>query len=160
MTNLRLDEHTCISEGPTAVPGVSGLHASVFRPFNDESRAREYATEVRDWFAESGCPASVFVVRGPTSTAKTAFEVVNASAGYTIVFTASPPAVPSPQEFSQQKGALEDRLAQHAILRQSGAIDDCFWMRHFLRELLVGHCSQLPQDTPYAAHHARKSSQT
>lgn len=160
MTNLRLDEHTCISEGPTAVPGVSGLHASVFRPFNDESRAREYATEVRDWFAESGCPASVFVVRGPTSTAKTAFEVVNASAGYTIVFTASPPAVPSPQEFSQQKGALEDvwHSMPFSVSRErSTTVSGCVTSFASYSSVMAVN---FPKIRPMQAHHARKSSQT
>jgi hypothetical protein len=48
--------------------------------------ARDYAIQVAQFFGQHGLDQAVFVVKGPTSTTKQPFEVVEASAGYTIAY--------------------------------------------------------------------------
>ncbi len=53
---------------------------------NSEDAATEYAEQVAAFFRGHGLAMGVFVVRGPTSTSKCKFEVVTATAGYTVVY--------------------------------------------------------------------------
>jgi hypothetical protein len=82
----RLDEWALTYMGPSAAPNVYVRHASVFRGMSDEQAARTYADTVARFFAAHGCAGTVFVVRGPTSTARAPFEVVSACCGYSIVY--------------------------------------------------------------------------
>lgn len=94
----RLDQWACTYSGPSAIPGRNKLFASVCRGMADIDGAKLYADKVAKFFAAQGCDESVFVVRGPTSTTKTAFEVTDACAGYSVVyrvrsFPTTPPTV-------------------------------------------------------------------
>jgi hypothetical protein len=91
MPSFRLDDHACVYFAPTAIPHESAPTGSVFRPFNDLDQAKEYADKVCAFFAEYGAPAPVFVVRGPTSTTKAKFEVVDATSTYSVVYRVQPP---------------------------------------------------------------------
>lgn len=106
---VRLDEWAAVAMAPTAVPFERKPKGSVFRPFHDEHKALAYAREVCKFFAEHGTRQPVFVIKGPTSTTKAPFEVVEASCGYTIVHRVemrepvavaapdAPPQLPSPR---------------------------------------------------------------
>jgi hypothetical protein len=84
---LRIDAHACVYPGPSSVPGVSVQHGGVFRGMRDENKARAYALHVAQQFARYGMPNKlVFVVRGPTSTTVAPFEVVDACAGYSVLY--------------------------------------------------------------------------
>lgn len=57
----------------------------------DHQKAIDYANEVSQAFITAGVMSPVFVVRGPTSTTKMPFEVVDATAGYTVEHKVYPP---------------------------------------------------------------------
>jgi hypothetical protein len=84
---IRLDEWTSIgTKAPTAVTGQETRKGCLInRGMNDEEAARAYAKEVFAFFKQHGANQSVFVIKGPTSTTKCKFEVVDASCGYVIV---------------------------------------------------------------------------
>ena len=86
----RLDEWACVYPGPTAVPFEQKLTGAVFRGMQDEAKAKSYAQDVGAFFASLGVSKPVFVVKGPTSTTKCKFEVVDASCGYTTVCVVAP----------------------------------------------------------------------
>ena len=90
--NLRYDEFAGISTAPTALPNVLAPQGGVLRGMNDLDNAKAYAHEVCVWFAANDAPATVFVVRGPTSTTRLAYEVVDATAGYSVEYRVMPPA--------------------------------------------------------------------
>ena len=79
-----LDEWTKIYLAPTSVPFELAPNGSTFRGMNNLDKAIEYAGEAYNFFRANGLKKTVFVVKGPTSTTKSKFEVVTASAGYTI----------------------------------------------------------------------------
>lgn len=81
-----LDEWTKIYPAPTAIPFELKPTGSTFRGMNDPDKAIEYAKKVSAFFAENYLDKSVYVVRGPTSTTKCKFEVVSATAGYSVFF--------------------------------------------------------------------------
>ena len=83
---IRLDEWTSIgTKAPTEVPGETAPKGGVFRGMNDEAAACTYAKEVFEFFKQHGSNQPVFVVKGPTSTTKCKFEVVDACCGYAVV---------------------------------------------------------------------------
>jgi hypothetical protein len=86
----RYDEWCCSYFGPSSTPGVSKLHVGVFRGMRDEQQAVEYAQQVAEFFGSVGSANSVYVVRGPTSTTRMPFEVVDACAGYTVLHRIEP----------------------------------------------------------------------
>lgn len=95
--NHQLDEWAKCYSGPSETPGVPKMHGSVFRGMRDATEARAYADTVSQYFQDAGLKTKrVFVVRGPTSTTKAPFEVVDATAGYAVCYTApaGPPVAP------------------------------------------------------------------
>lgn len=86
----RLDPWASVAQAPTDKPFELANKGSVFRGMLDLVEARVYAQLVADFFASHGCPAPVFVVRGPTSTTHRPFEVVDACCGYTVLHRATP----------------------------------------------------------------------
>lgn len=82
----RLDKWAVIYPAPTSVPLELKPTGSVFRGMNSEDAATEYAEQVAAFFRGHGLAMGVFVVRGPTSTSQCKFEVVTATAGYTVVY--------------------------------------------------------------------------
>ena len=93
----RLDEWTCISLGPTAVPNESRLRGSVFRGVPDLAAAKEYADRAHAFLQANGAAAPVFVVKGPTSTTRSPFEVVSATCGHEVLYQKGQRAEPSNQ---------------------------------------------------------------
>lgn len=95
--NTRLDAWASISDSPTELPSRFALSAYACRGMQDLDQARAYADDLAVKFSEHGCPVPVFVVRGPTSTSKSAFEVTTACAGYTVEHLARPVIQPATQ---------------------------------------------------------------
>jgi len=85
---FRLDEWTCIYQAPTAAPFELKPKGSTFRGMKDLEAAKSYAQDVVDFFQEHGLEKNAFVVKGPTTTASFAFEVVTETSVYTVVHTA------------------------------------------------------------------------
>lgn len=81
----QMDGWTCLYMAPTSTPGQYAPRGGVFRGFDDEARACSYMREAAAFFARHGLDQPVFVVRGPTSTSRCKFEVVDATAGYGVV---------------------------------------------------------------------------
>lgn len=90
MDPIRLDQWTSVADTPTSVRSEQRPSGSVFRGMNDLEQARAYADQVCQFFLDHDAPSTVFVVAGPTSTTKCAFEVVEASCGYPIRHRALP----------------------------------------------------------------------
>lgn len=80
-----MDEWTKVYPAPTSVPFELRPAGGVFRGMSDFDAAVSYAGEVASFFGEHGVAGDVFVVAGPTSTTKSRFEVVSASAGYPVL---------------------------------------------------------------------------
>jgi len=91
MPNIRLDDYACLYSAPTAIAGENAPKGGVSRPFGDLDQAKAYADIACAWFADNGCPTTVFVVEGPTSTTNAKFEVVDATAGYAVAYKVLPP---------------------------------------------------------------------
>lgn len=81
-----LDEWAKIYPAPTSVPFELKATGSVFRGMNQLNAAKAYADQVAQFFHSHGLNQSVFVVKGPTSTTKCKFEIVTATAGYSVVY--------------------------------------------------------------------------
>ncbi len=81
---VRMDEWSCIYPAPTGVPFELKPTGDTFRGMKDLDKAKAYAEEVADFFFENGLNKRVFVVKGPTSTTKSPFEVVTATSTYTV----------------------------------------------------------------------------
>lgn len=93
MPNVRMDEWTACADAPTAVPRELKPKGFVSRGMNDLQKAKEYADQVAIFFAQNGATnKEVFVVAGPTSTTKAKFEVVEATAGYSVLYKTGAPA--------------------------------------------------------------------
>lgn len=84
----RLDEWAGVFPGPSGNPLEWKLKPSVFRGMNDLDKAKLYAKEVSEFFHPYDPGKPVFVVRGPTSTTRCKYEVVNACCGYSVIFRA------------------------------------------------------------------------
>jgi hypothetical protein len=81
-----LDEWAKIYLALSAVPGEYKPTASVFRGMNDSCDAKDYAEKAAEFFSTNGLDVPVFVVVGPTSTTRCKFEVVSATAGYSVLY--------------------------------------------------------------------------
>lgn len=90
LRRCRIDEWASVSDAPTATPGRMALDSYVCRGLADLETAIEYANHISDAFEELGAPHQVFVVTGPTSTTRKPFEVVNATAGYSVLHVTRP----------------------------------------------------------------------
>lgn len=89
MTTLILDQWASCTLAPTSTPFELSIKGGVFRGMSNLDDACAYADKVMRFFDEQGARNKVvFVVKGPTSTTKSAFEVCCASAGYTILYQA------------------------------------------------------------------------
>jgi hypothetical protein len=82
-----LDGFAKIALAPTEIPFQLKPSAYVCRGMKDLESAKAYAVQAQEFFAKNDLPGQVFVVKGPTSTTKSPFEVVTATAGYTVVFS-------------------------------------------------------------------------
>lgn len=91
MPHIRFDDFTSLYQGPGDTQFSQKLRCGIFRPFKDFALACQYADEVSAWLVDHLCPQPVFVVRGPTSTTKSPFEVVDATAGYSVQYRVDPP---------------------------------------------------------------------
>lgn len=109
-SNLRLDAWSNISDSPTEIPSRFSLGAYVCRGMQDLDLAKAYADDLAVKFSEHGCPVPVFVVRGPTSTSKSAFEVTTARASYTIEHLAKPVIQPATQPGQMGLDAVRQRF--------------------------------------------------
>lgn len=85
-----LDDWTKVYLAPTGIPFELKPTGGVFRGMKDLEDAKNYADRASGFFFSHGIDKPVFVVKGPTSTTKCAFEVVAATAGYPVVYKASP----------------------------------------------------------------------
>jgi hypothetical protein len=94
---IRLDKWAAVADAPTAVPREMAPNGSVFRGMADLEEAMLYADSVAKFFAANGYAGPVFVVEGPTTTSRSAYEVVEASCGYRIRYRTQPASV-SPVE--------------------------------------------------------------
>lgn len=83
---VRFDQWARISPAPTATPFELRLAGTVFRGMQDMDAAKKYADSVHEFWQANGIEAPVFVVRGPTSTTSSSYEVVSASCGYSVVY--------------------------------------------------------------------------
>jgi len=81
----KLDGWATVYMAHTATPGHYAAHGSVFRGFQEQRAAVKYAEQVAEFFGQHGLEQPVFVLRGPTSTSRTAFEVADATAGYPVL---------------------------------------------------------------------------
>ncbi len=104
---IRFDQWASIADAPTTVPLEMKPKGLVFRGMRDFDAACHYAREVQAFFEDNGYLGAVFVLRGPTSTTKEKFEVVDAAHGYPIAFH-----VLSTAEVVNE--ALSDRLSEPA----------------------------------------------
>jgi hypothetical protein len=52
--------------------------------------ACKYAREVSEFFVAQGACGVVYVVKGPTSTTRSPFEVVDACCGYSVAYKVDP----------------------------------------------------------------------
>jgi hypothetical protein len=109
MSMIRMDEWASVADAPIAVPFKLMPKGGVFRGMRDLEEAKAYADGVRDFFAAHGARQSVFVVRGPTSTTRMPFEVVDATCGCTRVYTA-----PAPAEAPRERAAHMRELCNRA----------------------------------------------
>lgn len=87
---VRIDEWACVADTPTEMPSRFSLSGYACRPMQSLDKAVAYANDLAVKFSALGCPLPVFVVRGPTSTNRTAFEVTTACAGYAVEHLARP----------------------------------------------------------------------
>lgn len=83
-----LDEWAKVYPAPTSVPFELKPNGGVFRGMKDLAQATDYAEKVADFFAQHGVSKHVFVIEGPTSTTKMPYEVVDATAGRTVLYRA------------------------------------------------------------------------
>lgn len=81
-----LDDWTKVYLAPTGTPFELKPTGGVFRGMKDLQGAKDYADRAAGFFFSHGIDKPVFVVKGPTSTTKCAFEVVDATAGYTVAY--------------------------------------------------------------------------
>lgn len=86
LNKVRLDEWACVYDAPTSVPFELKPTGGVFRGMRDLEKAKEYAKVVAKFFSDNNVHKPVYVVRGPTTTTKAPFEVVDACCGYTVAF--------------------------------------------------------------------------
>ncbi len=86
----RLDEWAGVSLAPTSVPFELAPKGCVFRGMNNVDDAKNYADQVAAFFTQHGLNCPVFVVSGPTTTTRCKFEVVEATAGYSVVYRSAP----------------------------------------------------------------------
>ena len=84
--NHRLDKWAVIYLAPTSVPLEMKPTGSVFRGMSRAESASAYAEQVAAFFRDHGLDKPVFVVRGPTSTSNSNFEVVTETAGYAVEY--------------------------------------------------------------------------
>lgn len=95
--SFSLDESCSVYDAPTAVPGQYAPCLGVFRSFKDLGAAIDYSEKVFAFAKEYGVDAPiVYVIKGPTSTTRAPYEVVSASAGYSICHRASGRALSEP----------------------------------------------------------------
>ncbi len=86
---IRLDPYAIVYPKYIS-PGVFEATGGVFRGFPTEDAARTYAYRVLSFFMQNALTQPVYVVRGPTSTTRMPYEVVDACCGYTVVLKLEP----------------------------------------------------------------------
>ena len=86
MEPLRLDKWASVADVHTSVPFEKAPGGGVFRGMPNLDDAKLYADQVAEFFSANGYFGPVFVVRGPTSTTQSKFEVVDASCSYSVAY--------------------------------------------------------------------------
>lgn len=83
-----MDEWTHVYLAPTSTPFELKPTGSVFRGMSNLDQAQDYADTVKAYLESQSIDRNVYVVAGPTSTTKKPYEVVTATAGYTVLYKA------------------------------------------------------------------------
>lgn len=86
---IRMDAYTCVYPKYIS-PDVYEATGSVNRGCITEVEATLYAYAVLAFFMQNALTQPVYVVRGPTSTTRKPYEVVDACCGYTVVLKLEP----------------------------------------------------------------------
>jgi len=100
----RLDDWARVYNAPTEVPNKMAPTTYVCRGMTNKDDAVAYAVDLATKFSDHGCPTTVFVIRGPTSTTRKPFEVVTESAGYSILHRSRPVIKDSPLPTGSTRG--------------------------------------------------------